>query len=247
MLEHLDKHIICDKRELDVYLTFLDLGFKNVQFKMIEIADFIISSRTAIERKGASYNREENRWQHDFVDSLIDNRLFKQASNMHSNYENVIYIIENWDALWKDKRVTDNAKLTCMATLSTKYGGSIIPTNNKTETVHVIMKLAEKDAEDGYVIPIAKKPRKSSTYERQVFLLTSLLLVGRNKAIELLSIFETPLNVFKALANAEMKVNSKGNSYKIESAFDSIKGYGKKFVTKNKEILTTRCKVPINK
>jgi len=73
-----NRYIVVDDRELALakYLS-------NPKVKRIEIGDFIISERVAVERKTAA----------DFVSSIVDGRLFDQAAKMKEAYEKPLIII----------------------------------------------------------------------------------------------------------------------------------------------------------
>ena len=54
-----------------------------VEFKVLEVGDYIISDRVAVERKTAE----------DFVNSIVDKRLFMQLKDLRK-YQKPILIVE---------------------------------------------------------------------------------------------------------------------------------------------------------
>lgn len=77
--------IVIDLREFNSKLPFLihKTGIKIVP-KQLEVADYIIASDTAIERKSLT----------DLVASLDSGRLITQATNLSRNFSRAILLIE---------------------------------------------------------------------------------------------------------------------------------------------------------
>ena len=77
--------IVVDLREFNSKLPFLihKTGIKIIP-KHLEIADYIICSDTAIERKSLT----------DLVASLDDGRLYNQARNLTKNFSRPMLLIE---------------------------------------------------------------------------------------------------------------------------------------------------------
>jgi len=78
-------YIIVDHRESKSSVPFLlkEMGIR-VEFKFLEIGDYIINSEIAVERKTL----------HDFISSLFDGRLFQQVDLLSSNYSSPFLIVE---------------------------------------------------------------------------------------------------------------------------------------------------------
>ena len=77
--------IIMDNREVnpDVMDKLHELDTE-IEKKQLPVGDFILSDRVCVERKTVS----------DFLQSLIDGRLFEQVKNMIENFEAPIIIVE---------------------------------------------------------------------------------------------------------------------------------------------------------
>ena len=76
--------IIADYRELrsNVAKLLFEKGAE-IDSQNLPVGDFILSDRVCVERKTVK----------DFLQSIIDNRLFEQISNLTSNFEKPIIIV----------------------------------------------------------------------------------------------------------------------------------------------------------
>ncbi len=70
-----------------------------------------------------------------------------------------------------------------------------------------------------------------------VFSSSIILELGGTKATQLIKKFGTPQEVFKAIKNTKIIYTKTGNPKGIEGSLSEIKGFGWKFVQKNKAIL----------
>ena len=85
MLDQKIPHIILDKREGKLMKVFdKKTDLITYESKQLDIADIIISSEVAIERKEGF----------DFISSIMDNRLFEQIIRLKDTYPIQILIIE---------------------------------------------------------------------------------------------------------------------------------------------------------
>ncbi len=78
--------VYADDRENKV-LKKLSRKEVDLKTKRLELADFLVSERTAVERKKAE----------DFVNSLIDKRLFEQIKELRNQFENPVLLVEGRD------------------------------------------------------------------------------------------------------------------------------------------------------
>ena len=221
------------------FSLMLELQEKGIDYKldMLDIADVVISERTAVERKGASKDMR-GKWSHDFVASIKDGRLFKQCQDLRDNYENPIIIIEGVSKLYLDESVDRKSITSSLASISSKYGINIIPTETLEDTALIIKMLVEYDGKLGYSKPINKHPKPRSISEKQVYLITTLFHVGFQKAVDLLTYFGNPLEIFKQIEASHYIKSPRGRKKKLVSVFTNLKGFGQKFVDDNKELLT---------
>ncbi|MEM5801215.1 MAG: ERCC4 domain-containing protein [Candidatus Aenigmatarchaeota archaeon] len=193
--------VLADDRERKSNVSFYLKEFGVlVNFKRLEIGDFIISENTCIERKSSD----------DFVSSIIDGRIFKQAEEMKKCYERPLIIIEGNNT---NGRITENAYKGAIASLIMNFGLNVLTVENEKETARMIYFLAKKEQEDfskHIVIKGKKKPK--DVKEMQQFFLSSLPGVSNIISQRMLEKFGSVKN----LVNAS------------EKELESIKGLKKK-------------------
>ncbi|MEM3890231.1 MAG: ERCC4 domain-containing protein, partial [Candidatus Micrarchaeia archaeon] len=124
--------IFIDSRESDELIELIEKHDIKVNLKQLEIGDIIISNRIVIERKTSS----------DFESSIIDNRLFEQATKMSENYEIPILIIEGQ---MKADRIRQNAYIGAYLSIIMNYGIHVINTKNIEETAKYISLIAKRE------------------------------------------------------------------------------------------------------
>ena len=221
------------------FALMLELDEQGVEYEldMLDIGDAVISERTGVERKGASVDQRGN-VVHDFVASIKDGRNFKQWQDLRDNYENPVLIIEGVSKLYLDESVDRKSITSSLASASAKFKINIIPTETLADTAQVIKMLAEYDGKLGYSKPINKHPKSRNTSESQVYLMSTLLHVGFQKSVDLLTYFGCPMKVFEAIETSHYVKPPRGRKKKLISIFTTLKGYGTKFVKDNKKMLT---------
>ena len=115
---------------------------------------------------------------------------------------------------------------------------AVIPTRHIEDTAIAIERIAFREQSKGNEALLSRKAPKSMTSEeRQAFIIEGLVDSGPKKAKELIEQFKTPFNVVKAIKNTKIIYTRTGNPKGIEGPLSNLKGYGWKFVQKNKEIL----------
>ncbi len=141
--------IIIDSRELPTSvareLTRLDVILSG---ESLEIGDYIASEDVAIERKESS----------DFIQSLIDGRLFVQLSALRSAYRRPVLIIEG-EQLIGLRAVNPASIYGALASIAIRIQVPIIWTRNAEETANVIYRIAHLEQVD------SKKPLRTRTGE----------------------------------------------------------------------------------
>ncbi len=194
--------IIADVRERGskvLELLFLDPELK-VTVKQLPLADYIISDRVAVERKSAE----------DFIQSIIDGRLFDQVKRLSEHYARPILIVEG-DLFSVPRGVHPNAIRGALISLVTDFGISVLFSNSPEETATYIKLLAKREQEEGERIPrIRGEKRILSLPEMQQFIVESLPFVGPKLARELLKKFGTVERVMTATERELSKVEGIG-------------------------------------
>jgi len=182
--------VAVDPRERSLARMLESMGV-GVTLKVLEVGDYVVSDRVAIERKTAN----------DFVDSLIDpgRGLFGQIRDLARTYDRPILILEGRDLYLR--QVHPNAIRGALASIAVDFGVSIIPTADEEETVSVIAAIArrEQQARGGSPQAHGKKTHRTLK-EQQEYLVSSIPGVGGAVAKNLLRHFGSVERVFAASA-----------------------------------------------
>lgn len=184
-------HVYVDQRERNsgIAKKLSEMGV-TVEVKQLEVADFLLSERVAVERKTVP----------DFLQSLIDGRLMGQMSNMCRNFQNPILMIEGDPAnLYSERNIHPNAIRGAIAAIAVNFGVPLIYTTGPDDTAAFIYVLAKREQE-GKEKEIALRGEKKamSLNEWQRFVVESLPNVSSVLAKRLLGHFKSVEKVFTA-------------------------------------------------
>ena len=197
----------------------------DVQVRSMAVADYQVSDEVAIERKTAK----------DFVDSIVDKRLFKQAKELSEEFKHPILILEG-DDLYTGM-INPNAIRGSMASLAIDFGISIIPTRNSQDTAAMIKRIAVRE-QNGERTPIQIRTDKKpvSLMEQQLFIVESLPNIGPVNAKNLLLHFGTVSNILNASESDLQEVEGIGKktAKDIRNVLDSKYLYFKKEIKEKK-------------
>lgn len=192
------------------HLTEMEI---DVKVHSMAVADYQVSDEVAIERKTTK----------DFVDSIIDKRLFKQASELSEEFKRPLLILEG-DGLYNGM-VNPNAIRGSLASIAIDFGISIIPTRNAQDTAAMIKRIAVRE-QGGERAPIQLRTDKKplSLLEQQLFIVESLPNIGPVNAKNLLSHFGTVGNIINA----------------SESELQEVEGIGKKTANDIRKVIDSK-------
>jgi ERCC4-related helicase len=209
--ESSDMVIYADDRESKVAKELSKMEV-TVRTKRLEVADFLVSDRTAVERKQAE----------DFVDSLLDNRLFDQLNEIQQ-FQRPIILVEG-DDLYGHRNVHPNAIRGALATVALDYGIPIIWSDDVDETSKILKSLAkrEQEEEDRDISVRGEKSPKSDR-DLQKFIVAGLPGVNTKIAERLLKEFDTVEKIYTA----------------SETELKEVEGIGRKKASRIRELLTT--------
>jgi Fanconi anemia group M protein len=178
------------------HLTEMEM---DVKVRPMAVGDYQVSDDVAIERKTAK----------DFVDSIMDKRLFKQATELREEFKNPLIILEGDD--FYNGFINPNAVRGSIASIALDFGISIIPTRNAQDTAAMIKRIAirEQTGEKPHIqTRTDKKP--VNMWEQQLFIVESLPNIGPVNAKKLLEHFGTVSKVINASENELMEVEGIG-------------------------------------
>ena len=199
----------------------------DVKVQSMAVADYQVSDEVAIERKTTK----------DFIDSIIDKRLFKQAKELSEEFKRPLMILEG-DDLYAGM-VNPNAIRGSIASIALDFGISIIPTRNAQDTAAMIKRIAIRE-QSGERTPITVRTDKKpvSLFEQQLFIIESLPNIGPVNAKNLLQHFGSVANVINASVTELQEVEGIGKktAESIRNVIDSKYLYFQKEI-KEKRLL----------
>ena len=204
------------------HLTEMEI---DVKVQSMAVADYQVSDEVAIERKTTK----------DFIDSIIDKRLFKQAKELSEEFKRPVMILEG-DDLYAGM-VNPNAIRGSIASIALDFGISIIPTRNAQDTAAMIKRIAIREQNGERVnIQIRTDKKPVSLWEQQLFIIESLPNIGPVNAKNLLEHFGSVAKVINASANELQEVDGIGKktAESIRKVVDSKYLYFQKEIKEKK-------------
>ncbi|KUO90837.1 MAG: hypothetical protein AT708_02175 [Pyrobaculum sp. OCT_11] len=147
----------------------------------LEVGDYV-AGRFVFERKSAR----------DFVNSIIDGRLFDQAARLRGAGLRPVMVVEGnlWEEL-RFRKISPNAVLGAQLALHGMEIG-VLYTEDKAQTGALLCLAAKKETKSSVKTPTVKKGADIKSL--QIALLASLPGIGPKRAEELLRKHGTPLN-----------------------------------------------------
>ena len=181
-----DIKVVADDRENSIAK---ELSRKNIEVekKRLDVADFLISDDSAVERKKAE----------DFVDSMIDKRLFDQIQELQQ-FANPMIVIEGRN-LYNHRDVDPDAIRGAMASVALDYGMPIVWTENEKDTAEMLESLAKREQEENEKdVSVRGTSVQKSRKERMKFVVAGLPGVNTKIAERLLQEFDSIQKIFTA-------------------------------------------------
>jgi ERCC4-related helicase len=168
--------------------------------KSLEVGDYVVSDRIAIERKTTE----------DFAASIIDpeRNLFRQISDLSRSYERPVLILEGRDLYTSS--INPNSIRGALAAVAVDYGVPIIPTESQDETASVIALLAARERKEGHEPKIHGHKTARTLKEQQEYLVSAIPSVGPAVARNLLKHFGSVERIMTAPEEDLLKVDLVG-------------------------------------
>jgi Fanconi anemia group M protein len=225
-------HICIDSNEASIrrdIVTYLRFNGVEVDIRRLDVCDYVVSDRVGVERKDVG----------DFLSSLKDGRLFSQAKDMAGAYERPILILEGqMSRALKRSALKPSSVYGALSSVALDHGLTIIPTETPEHTGVLLHRLAYREqAKEDRVIQLRSVDRSLPLHEQQLYLLAGLPQIGTTLAHELLSHFETPLQVLEEFAHTEVKVSSTGKTKRITGPLTEVRGIGPIIVENAQKLL----------
>lgn len=185
----------------------------DVKVQAMAVGDYQVSDEVVIERKTAK----------DFVDSIVDKRLFKQARSLMEEFKRPLIILEGDDLY--NGMINPNAIRGSIASIALDFGISIIPTRNAQDTAAMIKRIAIREQSgEKTLIQIRTDKKPVNLWEQQLFIIESLPNIGPVNAKNLLEHFGTVANIINA----------------SESQLQEVEGIGKKTAANIRKVVDSK-------
>jgi len=184
-----DIKIIVDHREYRSNVV-KNLAIKGILLEpqQLDTGDYVLSSRIGVERKNVD----------DFLESLINGKLFKQISQLRDAYSRPVLILEGENLLTK-RNINHNAIFGSLASISVDFGIPVLMTKDEMETADLLNVIAKREQkQDKKYVAVRGNKTQMSIKERQQFLVEGLPNVSAVIARRLLNHFGS----IKDIANA---------------------------------------------
>ncbi|MBC2697711.1 MAG: DEAD/DEAH box helicase [ANME-2 cluster archaeon] len=195
--------IYVDQREIRSGVArALESAGNDVILTTLEVGDYIVSDRVAIERKTDV----------DFLDSIIDKdrNIFGQLSDLARTYDRPVLIIEGAN-LYTARQIHPNAIRGVLASIATDFGIPIISTRDAQDTAALIQVIAKREQVDEKRTPSLHGRKTAMTLsEQQKYIISSISNIGPVAARKLLQHFGSVESVMRAGPDELMEVESIG-------------------------------------
>jgi len=182
--------IIVDKREersgIAEHLRRLGLS---VRYEILEVGDYLLPGDIIVERKTVS----------DLISSILDGRLFDQASNLASATKYPTLILEGDMTRALERFENPNAVWGALASIGYDFRITIFHTSGVEETAALLAAISRRRRSEREEVYLKPRKKRGGIEELQLSIAASLPGVGPARARRLLEGFRT----LRALFNAD--------------------------------------------
>lgn len=194
--------VFADTREIGSNVTRHLKGMADVREKKLDVGDYIVSDRVCLERKTIQ----------DFLQSVTDQRIFRQLENLSCSYEKPVLIMEgNPELLFLERNIHENAIRGALSSIAIDYSIPIIWTSNSKESASQIYWMAYREQlGEKRNLQIRCSKKIPSLPEQQEFLVAGLPFVSNTLSKRLLQKFGSVKKVFNAKPEKLMKIEKIG-------------------------------------
>ena len=206
--------ILADHREIASNVTrHLKSHDAEIRETQLKVGDYIVSERVAVERKAIP----------DFLQSIIDQRLFRQMEQLIDSYERPVLILEgNPEMLFLERNMHANTVRGVLSSIAIDYRIPIIWTHNSKETASQIYWMAYREqVGESKGLQIRCNKRNHTISHSQEFLVAGLPNISNVLSKRLLEHFGTVRDVYDATPEELMKVEGIGKE-KAKKIWDLI-------------------------
>ncbi len=170
--------------------------------KQLDTADYLSSDRVAIERKRVQ----------DFLQSIVDKRLFSQLKNLTETYERPIIIMEGRpEILFSERDIHPNTIRGVLSSMAVEYRVPIIWTLNARETAAQVFWLAYREqVKEKREVAIRTNHKTNSISEQQEYVVAGLPHINTTLSKRLLEEFGTIKKIFSSSEEKLKRVDGLG-------------------------------------
>ena len=204
-----------DREQKGEVITFLqDMENVDVKIQRLSLGDYLTDRLPSRPGTSAKHNRLvfERKTLRDFALSIIDGRLFKQATRLAASDDESILILEGTGKELSETGLKREAMQGALISISLILGIPVLRSINPCETAHLIIYATRQinSIVTGAVRRTGYRPKGKR--KRQLFILQGLPGVGREKAKRLLDKFGSIEGVINASTDDLQSINGIGKS-----------------------------------
>lgn len=181
--------IYSDNRESETAVAKVLSKRCELREKRLSVADYQLSERVGVERKTIA----------DFLQSIVDGRLFHQLADLKKTFPRPILVIEGEEDMFALRDMHPNAIRGALASIATDLKVPILWTKSQLETAELLYAIAKREqVQLKRGVSLRVKPAFRSLNQEQEFLVGGLPKVSSVLAKRLLKKFGSPEKVFTA-------------------------------------------------
>lgn len=190
---------MADSREPAEICDCLEACGAEVEIRQLELADYQVSDRLAVERKTRS----------DFESSIFDGRLFSQLRDLAAAFERVVVIVEGSPD--SESRLSRAALLGAYSSVISDFGCALFFTRSPSATAEMVYALAKHEQlAKKQELSVYAKRKAITLADQQRAIVEALPSVGPKMARALLEYFQTVENVMSAPESELLEVDKMG-------------------------------------
>ena len=182
-------NVIIDSRE---NITFKKELYKNENINLVsqklEVGDILLDNYLGIERKTLK----------DFVNSILDKRLFTQLKDLATNYRRPLLIIEGEENLLSIRNLNPNIILSSLISVQVDYRIPIIFTKNTQETISQIELIVKRRLKLNKNLQVNSKKSSNAKLEELENFIGAIPKLNKTTAKKLLIHFKTIKNLINS-------------------------------------------------
>lgn len=195
--------VLTDSRERNSpVIKHLEKSGIKVRSKHLKVGDYIASDRVGIERKQIP----------DFLQSIKNQRVFKQLESLAESYEKPLLILEgDPELLFEENGMHPNSIMGALASISIDYSVPILWTPDSRGTANQIQRIAYREQmKRDRGLQIRVKEKCPDVARQQEFIVAGLPHVSTTLSKRLLKEFKTVRKLFMSKKERFMKVEGVG-------------------------------------